>query len=55
MDNLELKKGLESVELDKTDFLKIEKLIKEEKKLENVAELILEGSYQVSISLKKIQ
>ena len=53
MDNLELKKGLESVELDKTDFLMIEKLIKEEKKLENVAELILEGSYQSVDIFKK--
>ena len=53
MDNLELKKGLESVELEKADFLKIEKLIKEEKKLENVAELILEGSYQSVDIFKK--
>ncbi len=46
MDNLEFKQGNELVELDKADFLKIEKLIREEKNLENVAELILEGSYK---------
>ncbi len=53
MDNLELKKGLESIELEKADFLKIEKLIKEEKKLEDVAELILEGSYHSVDIFKK--
>jgi hypothetical protein len=46
MDNLELKQGIESVQLGKADFLKIEKLIREEKNIEDVAELILEGSYK---------
>jgi hypothetical protein len=46
MDNFKLKHELETKELDKADFLKIEKLIREEKNLEDVAELILEGSYK---------
>jgi hypothetical protein len=53
MDNRELKKDLDSIELDKTDFLKIEKLLREEKKLEDIAELILEGSYQSVDVFKK--
>ncbi|MBN2401711.1 MAG: hypothetical protein JXN64_04870 [Spirochaetes bacterium] len=53
MDNYELKKDLESIQLDKADFLKIEKLIREEKNLESVAELILEGSYHSVDIFKK--
>jgi hypothetical protein len=53
MDNLELKKDLGVIELDKADILKIEKLIREEKNLEGVAELILEGSYQSVDIFKK--
>ncbi|MFH0974444.1 MAG: hypothetical protein V1874_01530 [Spirochaetota bacterium] len=53
MDNLELKKGLDSIVLEKADFLLIEKLIKEEKDLEAVANIILEGAYKSFDILKK--
>jgi hypothetical protein len=53
MNNIELKKNINSTELESAKLLKIETLIKEEKNLAEVAERILEGAYRSIDILKK--
>ncbi len=53
MENIELKRNIESVELERAELLNIETLIKGEGNLEEVAEKILEGAYRSIDILRK--
>lgn len=53
MDNIDLKKDLDLIQLERAELLKIDSMLREGKELQEVADVIIEGTYKSTDIFKK--